>query len=151
MLTWPTIAEVSVGTSRGLMKNSELELDFHFLFFNWYCIYIFFHSAFMIFFRFRSLWTEWRTSDWLRWFQSHLKGYKRRRFQNILIPKPLNRSIASESRTTYVSALKTTLRCSVPATGRVDLCSTVLVWLGLGHDRDLALKKPKTTYAMYSI
>lgn len=81
------------------------------------------------------------------WLQLQLKGYNRRRFQNILIPKPLNTSIASDSRTTYVNAPKTTLPCSVPANGRVDLCSVVLVWLGLGHDHDLALKK--TNYVCY--
>lgn len=79
--------------------------------------------------------------------QLQLKGYNRRRFQNILIPKPLNTSIASDSRTTYVNAPKTTLPCSVPANGRVDLCSVVLVWLGLGHDHDFALKK--TNYVCY--
>lgn len=34
------------------------------------------------------------------WLQLQLKGYNRRRFQNILIPKPLNRSIASDSKMT---------------------------------------------------
>lgn len=32
--------------------------------------------------------------------QLQLKGYNRRRFQNILIPKPLNTSIASDSKMT---------------------------------------------------
>lgn len=34
------------------------------------------------------------------WLQLQLKGYNRRRFQNILIPKPLNTSIASDSKMT---------------------------------------------------
>lgn len=50
----------------------------------------------------------------------------------------------------HVNALKATLLCSVPANGRVDLCSVVLVWLGSGHDHDLALKKTKyVCYVQY--